>query len=165
MDYLVKSKLLGYLKINSEDGLFQTYTIDLFGKSHTFNLYIFEETINEANSHIVKSLIDNIQAMYERGKIELIKEVDSEIVRYFIDFHKEELGPELLDLFNLNSLEDLSDEIFIRNLNLRMLAISENEEGKLEATMDFSLDENYSDELLVLRYNEDFEIFDISHES
>jgi len=55
--------------------------------------------------------------------------------------------------------------MFIQTLGLRTVIIAPKKDNTIDCTLDFSLPKEFSDELLVVRFNDKFEIYDISHES
>ena len=52
-----------------------------------------------------------------------------------------------------------------QGLEPRAIMIADKQDGTIDCTFDFSLPEEYSDQLLVVRFNDKCEIFYITHES
>jgi len=55
--------------------------------------------------------------------------------------------------------------MFIEKLLPRAIAISANKDNVFDCSLDFSLSEDFTDELLVVRFNNQHEVYDITHES
>ncbi|AVK83032.1 hypothetical protein C3943_05400 [Lysinibacillus sp. B2A1] len=62
-------------------------------------------------------------------------------------------------IFYVSYEKEITSEMFIQTLDLRTVIIAPKKDNTIDCTLDFS------DELLVVRFNDEFEIYDISHES
>ena len=164
--YTINTKLFGKIKADTEDGMCEYYDITLGGRDMNTSLMIFEDTLNDDTLKIVSDLIEHVPEMYEKGKSELMKKRDSDAtVKFFIEWHLDELQEEVLEIFDVSSVKEITSDLFIDELYLRNITIAETKDGWIDCTMDFSLPDEYSDELLVVRFDEKYEIYDISHES
>ena len=165
MEYEIETTLFGKINIPADEGLFEDFSIELGGKEMSVNLYVVEDFLNESNLERVKSVMEQIPKMYETARKYISDNMNSNgFIKYFIECHIEELEG-LEELFDVSSARDITPEMFINRLEPRAIRISNDKETFLDCIFDFSLPEDYSDELLVVSFNEQCEIIDITHES
>lgn len=158
--------LFGHLRFQASEGLFEDYALEIDGRSLTANLYLREHAVNRDNISLVQQELERLPQMYQTAREFLYGQYKSnQTIQKFIESHREEMDAEVLcNYFQVESPELLTDEQFIEKLELRTLAIKPQEDGE-DCTLDFSIDEDLSDELLVVRINRQGEITDLCWES
>lgn len=166
----ITAELFGDMEFSAEEGLSEFYTVVLNGKKTEIFVYIFENFITESNSYIVRKFLDKIPIMYAKAKEKLFSDYKTnELIKFFIKSQINEIDENCLtEYFEIGSVEELTSEVFITKLELRSISIAPIEESKsndIDCTLDFSLDKELSDELLVFRFNKNLEIYEIAHES
>ena len=81
-------------------------------------------------------------------------------------FRQEELDEDaLLEALGVKSREEITPQRFLDALEPRGITLVQGKEEGLDCIFDFSLDPDVSDELLVIRFDQNREIVDIAHES
>jgi len=140
------------------------YSIAFDGKEKGVYLCLFN-VLADDNIKAIEDMLDSVLSMYEKGKAALLSGKDSnELIKNFINFHIEELD-EIHEVFGVDSNDEISAEMFIGNLLPRGIAINVGEDNMVNCSLDFSLPEDYTDELLVVRFNDQHEVYEITHES
>ena len=141
----IDTKLFGEIEIAQPEGLVEDFNITLGGKDMIIDFQVFEDVANDSTIKTIENMLDNIPLMYEKGKKAIIDGMDSNaVIKGFIDdyFYDDDIDV-YLDFFGADSGED----------------------GTIDCTFDFSLPEEYTDQLLVICFNDKHEIFYITHES
>ncbi|MNJ42577.1 hypothetical protein D3C77_375490 [compost metagenome] len=164
--YTINTSLIGKLEVPVGDGLYKSYEFELGGQKTLVSLYIVEDFLTKDNVSTVQHFIDQIPAMYQKAKKDISLSASSnEIIKEYTSFHIEELGDDLVSLFNLASSDQLTPELFVNNLEPRTIRIGPHSNDDIDCTFDFSLPEDFTDELLVVSFNPNLEIYTITHES
>jgi hypothetical protein len=166
----IKTKLLGELHVSISDGLLDDYTLVLGGKEVTFSLFIFDNFLTDETASATIRFIDNIPSLYEKARAEIkAQSADSAMIDYFVkdglDCTDEDYEEYLLDLLEVDSVKEITKEMFLEALELRGLHICETKNDGVICVFDFSLDEEYTDELLVVAFNDVLEVIYITNES
>jgi len=165
--YVLDTKLFGEIEITESDGLIEDFDIVLADKEMTVHFQVFEDVANDSTIKTIKNILDNIPLMYEKGKKAIIDGMDSNaIVESFIDdyFYDNDIDV-YLDIFDVDTTEKVTAIMVAERLEPRAIVIANDKDGMIDCTFDFSLPEEYSDQLLVIRFNDKHEIFNITHES
>lgn len=146
--------LFGHLCFPVSKGLYETFPLVIDGRSFQANLYLWEDVVNCETLSIVQEELERVPQMYRAARKFLYDHLKgNQMIRDFIQSHREYLEPEYLcEYFQIGSPEELTDEQFYEKLELRTLAIKPQENGE-DCTLDFSIDEGLSDELLVIRFD------------
>ena len=136
------------------------------GKGAGANPEVGRESARESKEQIT-ALLEGVPAMYRRARERMERDYAADAtMEFFIRDQLAELdGEPLLAFFGAARLEEISPETFIRRLELKGITIALLADGGMDCTLDFSLDPALTDELLVFRFGQDQEIYDISHES
>jgi len=165
--YSINTKLFGEVEISQSYGLVADYDIVLDGKDMTVHFQIFEDIVNDSTVKIIENMIENIPLMYEKGKKAIIDGMESNtIIKDFIgDYFYDDDVDLYLDFFCVDSAEKVTALMVAQGLEPRAIMIADKQDGTIDCTFDFSLPEEYSDQLLVVRFNDKCEIFYITHES
>lgn len=159
--------LFGPLRFPVKEGLFQTLPVTLEGKGLMVDLFIVEELAQPDRWEAITALLEGVPAMYRRARERMERDYAADAtMEFFIRDQLAELdGEPLLAFFGAARREEISPETFIRRLELKGITIALLADGGMDCTLDFSLDPALTDELLVFRFGQDQEIYDISHES
>lgn len=165
----ITSKLFGNLSFANKDGLMKDFQININGKDLFTTLYIVEECISEDNINQAVQFLDHIPNMYETAKDFIMKNTNNhEVEAYFLESSMDEMDEDdLIDILGIDDAEEISKDLIAQRLEPRTMRISSAKagDGKIDFNFDFSLPEEYTDELLVIYFNADYEIYEISHES
>jgi hypothetical protein len=162
----LSTRLLGELTVPVAEGLFENFTLPLGGKNVAFDLYIFENFLNERTAEIVARCIDGIPLMYDKARAEISERANGDLVDGFVREGIGEMDEDyLLGLFKVDSREEIARESFLAALELRGLHIWQDREGEVGCVLDFSLDKEYTDELLVVSFDQALDVTNVSHES
>ncbi len=158
----LNTKLFGSITFDSEDGLWEYYTIELDGKEIETRLDIEAEQSDE-DVTVIQSFLENIPQMIQKAKAVFVEKYPTdETIRMFVDFQMEEIEEDsLLSRFGVDALSEVTPKLFLEELKLCGISI----DGNAECTLDFCLDKDITDALLVVCFDEDMEICDIAHES
>ena len=162
-----ETAMFGSLACAYSEGLFKTFTIQTQGREFSCDLNIFDNFVNDENYDLVLRFLEGMPVMYKKARAEINANYQTnELMKFFIQFHLEELDKEyLLPYFEAKSMAEITPERFIEKLEMRTISIAPTKDGSCDCTLDFSIDPELSDELLVFRFDKNFEIYDISHES
>ncbi len=166
-DVTIETSLFGVLKFPNSEGILKDFTLELDDKEIRTSLNIWEDFITSKNIAVVKNFLENIPNLYEKA----INEIDNnkaknDVIMDFIESALEEMDEEaLLEIFDVDSVDEITTEIFVQILEPRQIWIAPTSSGDIDCTFDFSLPEEYSDQLLVLRFDSQLDLTDISHES
>lgn len=149
------------------EGLFEAFTIQTQGREFSCDLNIFDNFVNDENYDLVLRFLEGMPVMYKKARAEINANYQTnELMKYFIQSQVEEMEEKyLLPYFEAKSLAEITPERFIDKLEMRMITIAPTKDGGCDCTLDFSIDPELSDKLLVFRFDKNFEIYDISHES
>jgi hypothetical protein len=164
----LNTSLLGSMKFPNEKGLLEDYTLVLDGKEITTAIDIWENFINESNLSLVQEFLEKIPVMYKKAKETIARDYEKNpIMIDFIKFHFEELDlDDISEYFQVDKIQELVFERIISKLEPRAIRIAPvGNQGEIDCTFDFSIDPELSDELLVILFDQNFEIYDITHES
>ena len=164
----INTKTFGELAISAENDLYEDYTLSLGGKDVTFHLHIFEGFLNDETAKIVKHFLDNFPALYDKARAyiaEQTDESDEDIDFFYRDGIEETDEDYLLGLFGVDNTEKITKEMYLAALELRGSHIWMNDKNAIGCVLDFSLNEEYTDELLAVSFNDKLEPLYIAHES
>ncbi len=164
---LLETTLFGVLRFPVKEGLFQTFPLPLRGKSRMVDLYIWENLAQPKEWEPLTALLNAVPEMYQkaRARIEADHETN-EVMAFFIRDQIEELDEDaLLEALGVKSREEITPQRFLDALEPRGITLVQGKEEGLDCIFDFSLDPEVSDELLVIRFDQNREIVDIAHES
>jgi hypothetical protein len=172
MEYFkFQTKLFGEIEITHTGGLFNDYDIALGGNEMKITLSIDENFVDANNIKIIKNLLEHIPEMYQKAKLTILDKMDSnELIKFFIECYFEEndtgkLYEEYHEIFDVDSTAEVTKKMAAKKLEPRMIAIDYLKGDKIQCRFDFSLPEEYTDELLVISFDTQYEICHITHES
>ena len=165
--YTLDTTLFGEIEITQSNGLFEDFDIILGGKSMTVTLNIVEDVATDNAMKIVEDMLNNIPIMYEKGKKVILDGKDSNaLIESFISlyFSHYDIGS-YLDFFGVDSKNGVTTTMIAERLEPRTISIGNDKDSMIDCTFDFSLPPEYTDQLLVIRFDEKNEICFIAHES
>jgi len=169
--YTIDTKLLGEIEVTQSYGIVEDFDITLGGKDMTIHFQIFEDVADDSTIETVEDIIDNIPLMYEKGKNAIIDGMESNaVIKDFIDeyFYDDELDV-YLDFFGVDSADKITALMLAEKLEPRAIVIADvlvkGKDSMIDCSFDFALPEEYTDQLLVIRFNDKHEIYQITHES
>lgn len=158
------TKIFGILEIDPSDGLFIDKVITLNGKTFECNLYISEDFIERQEKSLdrVIEMLDNLDNFEKRARTQLIEEQHSNgLIKSFITFHFDELSEEMKESVS----SEIMPENFLDFIKLSSVNIHTDAEEAFIFQLDFCINPEISDELLVVNFGSDGEILRILHES
>lgn len=158
----LNTDLFGTITFDSEDGLWEYYTIELDGKELSTRLDI-ESYLDEDSSEQMEDFLNRLPQMIHSAKAEFVERYpEDETVRMFVDYQMEEIDEDsLLECFEADDLSEISPEAFLNALQLCGISI----DGNAKCSLDLCLNPDITDALLVVRFDGDLNILDIAHES
>ena len=163
--YTLETKLFGEIEVTQSDGLIADFDIVLGGKDMSVNFQVFEDVANDDTIEIIENMLDNIPLMYEKGKEIILTEKESNaIIKSFIEDYFDDID-EYAELFDVNSSNEITTTMIAKNLEPRSIFITNDNDDMIDCIFDFSLSEEYTDQLLVISFNDKYEICHITHES
>lgn len=164
---LINTKLLGELSYDTEKGLSLDTTVLLDNQEIAIDFDIFENITLPEDYQNIARLTDQISVLYQKVKTELLQQFveGNAIIDYYFEFHLEELTEDVLAKFAVENVENIAKDDLIKGLVLSHVWFAQNDKNELNLTFDFNIIPEYSDELLVVRFDDKGEITDIVHES
>lgn len=156
--------ILGELSFLIDEDFSDFFEITLDDREIEIFLLIHENSVDSDNVRIIIDFINNIPKFYAEAKeaVQLCK--DSGLIRTFIDDEINNIKA-LHQILAVESNCKISDEMFIKGLELRGVGIKGYQEGELDLSLDLSIAPEYTDELLVVYFDEHLEFTHSTHES
>ncbi|MBC2254508.1 DNA-directed RNA polymerase [Listeria ivanovii] len=164
---LINTKLLGELTYDIEKGLLIDTMVVLDNKEIAIDFGVFENITLPEDYQNIARLTDQLPVLYQKAKTELLQQFTegNATIDYYFEFHLEELTEDVLAKFALENLENITKDDLVKGLVLSQVWFAQNNKNELDLTFDFNIIPEYSDELLVVRFDNKGEITDIVHES
>ncbi|MBC2185325.1 DUF2004 domain-containing protein [Listeria sp. FSL L7-0253] len=160
------TKLLGTLPYTQEKGTMIDALIPLDGKETTINFIIWEGLTSEKDFQDIVALTEQIPELYLKAKKTILEQfAENDTITIYFDFHSDELPDEVLAVTGMDTMEHVTNEILVDKLVLAGVSFSPGSNSEIELTFDFKLLPEDSDELLVVRFDKNGAITDLSHES
>ncbi|MBC1432070.1 DUF2004 domain-containing protein [Listeria welshimeri] len=163
---ILTTKLLGKLTYDKEKGILTDAVIPLDGKNVTLDFDVFEGITSEVVFQDIVTLTDQIPKLYIKAKKTILEQFgENNIISFYFDYHIDNMPNEVLEITQVDTFKKISSKLLVDKLVLSKAWFSLNLDDEIELTFDFTLLPNDSDELLVVRFNRNEEIIDLSHES
>lgn len=158
----LNTDLFGTITFDSEDGLWEYYTIEMDGKEISTRLDI-ESYLDAETAEQMEDFLNRLPQMIHSAKTEAMERYsEDETVQGFVDYQMEEIDVDsLLECFEADDLSEITPEAFLNALQLCGISI----DGNAKCSIDLCLDPDITDALLVVRFDENLKITDIAHES
>jgi hypothetical protein len=138
--------------------------IDVNGRKSNCGLYISDDIAGyDKLEKKVEFLLDRIDELDEKARYILEDELkaNNSLITEFIDFHLEEMLDEAQAKLGV---DHISHELFIKSLDLKALGFHLNG-NDIQCGFDYSIGEEFTDELLVVKFTSDAELIEVAHES
>ncbi|MBC1782365.1 DUF2004 domain-containing protein [Listeria welshimeri] len=163
---ILTTKLLGKLTYDKEKGILTDAVIPLDGKNVILDFDVFEGITSEVVFQDIVTLTDQIPKLYINAKKTILEQFgENNIISFYFDYHIDNMPNEVLEITQVDTFKKISSKLLVDKLVLSKAWFSLNLDDEIELTFDFTLLPNDSDELLVVRFNRNEEIIDLSHES
>lgn len=165
----LETRLFGSLRFPVKEGLFQTFPLTIGGRSMVADLFIWEELARPERWEALAGLLDRLPEMYRKARERFEADYESnEVIRFFLRDQLQEMDEApLLASLGVSSREEATPERFVQRLELRGVTVAPRPgaQEEMDCTLDFCLDPEITDQLLVFRFTQELELYDISHES
>ena len=133
------------------------------------DLFIWEELARPERWEALAGLLDRLPEMYRKARERFEADYESnEVIRFFLRDQLQEMDEApLLASLGVSSREEATPERFVQRLELRGVTVAPlpGAQEEMDCTLDFCLDPEITDQLLVFRFTQELELYDISHES
>ena len=132
-----------------------------------------ELTSNDEAMAIVASMIDEVDTLVEAAKDFLKNTLSNEgneyygTVAYFMEFHRDEMDADtVLELFPSSNVDTITFTEMVDFLKMiRFGSLIDNKTNQQAFIMDLSFNPELTDELMVIYFNLEKQVFYITHES
>lgn len=132
-----------------------------------------ELTSNDEAMAIVASMIDEVDTLVEAAKDFLKNTLSNEgneyygTVAYFMEFHRDEMDADtVLELFPSSNVDTITFTEMIDFLKMiRFGSLIDNKTNQQAFIMDLSFNPELTDELMVIYFNLEKQVFYVTHES
>ena len=132
-----------------------------------------ELTSNDEAMEIVASMIDEVDTLVEAAKDFLKNTLSNEgneyygTVAYFMEFHRDEMDADtVLELFPSSNVDKITFTKMVDFLKMiRFGSLIDNKTNQQAFIMDLSFNPELTDELMVIYFNLEKQVFYVTHES
>lgn len=132
-----------------------------------------ELTSNDEAMEIVASMIDEVDTLVEAAKDFLKNTLSNEgneyygTVAYFMEFHRDEMDADtVLELFPSSNVDTITFTEMVDFLKMiRFGSLIDNKTNQQAFIMDLSFNSELTDELMVIYFNLEKQVFYVTHES
>ena len=132
-----------------------------------------ELTSNDEAMAVVASMIDEVDTLVEAAKNFLKNTLSNEeneyygTVAYFMEFHRDEMDADtVLELFPSSNVDTITFIEMVDFLKMiRFGSLIDNKTNQQAFTMDLSFNPELTDELMVIYFNLEKQVFYVTHES
>jgi len=159
------TNLFGELDVVLKDGFSESFELSFENRKMETFLFIHEQTLSGDNADAIIDFLNQIPMLYNKAKNAILaRKDDSKLIRYFIDEEVENIDT-LHEIFNVESNDDITNEMFIKQPELSGIGINRNQDSELDWHIDLTIAPEYTDELLVVYFDSELEVTSITHES
>lgn len=159
----IETRTFGSIEIG-ESAPYIKQVIQVNGRPENCGLYIADEFSGHA-SHCLRiaEIVDDIDAIDAKARDILRQELQDEnaTVIGFLDFHLEEVEDEIRAKLQVSTIDR---ELLLQRLDLRTIGFTMRGEG-IEFSLDYCPGEEFSDELLVVKFLANGDLIVVAHES
>lgn len=159
----IETKLFGTVEVGENAPYFQKM-IQVNGQPAHCGLYVTEELAGDTASCCkIVAFIDDLDAFDTRAREILLQELThvNACVIEFLDLHLEEVEDEIKAKLQVTTVDR---KLLLEHLDLRAIGFFQ-PEGALEMWLDYCPGEDFSDELLVVKFNAEGECIGVRQES
>lgn len=163
---VLKSQLFGPIAYTESEGTYQTVSFQDTRTQQQTTLQIFEG-LSSTQLAQIEPIIDQLPVYSDRARSYLLAELSNNngVIDFFINYHKDELGDELAEFFNLNDVAQLTSQHLVERLLLNNIVIYLDKNKGIRVVFDYMVNPEMSDEILVVSCDLNGVITDLSHES
>lgn len=171
-EIIMKLKSKKYPNIKYEKG--EEIFLSLDEANSSFYFDVEEElTSNDEAMAIVATTLDEVDTLTETAKEFLKKTLENEkseyygIVAYFMEFHRDEMEPDTVaELFPVDNPSTIPFVEMVNYLKLnRFGSLIDNKSKQQAFIMDLSFNPEVTDELMVIYFNLEKQVYYVTHES
>lgn len=143
----------------NDDDVYEVAEVTIGGWTSQVGLFIDElvleaYTLSDLEQHLASSTLDQYDGLARTAFAS-----DEVYVPDFVGFHLEGLAEQLAE----KGVTDRAS--FLENLVVRAVGLTIEESGQLVCNLDYTIDQELSDELLVAYFTADGQLLTLSHES
>ena len=161
----IETRTYGNVDIG-DSGLYIKQVIQINGRSENCGLYIADGFSGHASHYPrIAEIIDDIDAIDTKARDILRQELQDEnaLVVTFLDFHLEEVEDEIKAKLQVSTIDR---KLLLQRLDLRTIGFNLREtENAIEFHLDYCPGEEFSDELLVVKFRSNGDLIVVAHES
>ena len=149
------------VKIEADSG-FWSGEVNICGVTLPMSIYI-DSAVSDTELKHAELLLDSLPELRRRARAAIgsAAESDATIMRDFFQFHVDEVPHALPQALRAGG----TNGAFVEALELCSVAIHAHEHFAFQLVLDFSFGRQHSDELLVVKFDPDGVIHQVSHES
>ena len=168
---MIEKTLLHFEKIQIEN-LEEYYNVDIQfnGKEIQIDLNFENKTIDASTFDKIKNFLENIEKFDKQNEDYIKSDFENEngdTVKEYVTFHIEELGDDFLEQMDISSDETDKVQILLTKLHLRRIGLYP--DGKYDtsyfAVFDYSFNPEFTDQLIVVKTDENGNLDHLSWES
>ena len=168
---MIEKTLPHFGKLQTEN-LEEYYNVDteFKGKEIQIDLNFENKTIDTATFDKIKKFIENIEEFDKQNQSYIKSDFDDEngdTVKEYVTFHIEELGDEFLEQIDISSDDVDKEQTFLTKLDLTRVGLYP--DGKYNtsyfAVFDYTINRDLSDQLIVVKTDENGTLDHLSWES
>lgn len=159
-----KSKIFGDVVISIEDN---DASLELQFENQDLFFFFTEYAFYGDKAPICFKVIDNYLEMNQIAKKEIIEHFSKNAtIRYYFECHFDMLDKEeLIEIFGVDDFQKMDIESVVKKLGYPDLLLGIQKNGEITISVDYQISKEYSDEILCVRMDENFNVVDFSHES
>ena len=161
----IDNKIFGNINVDAKEGAYiSEAAFSNNGRDSRCSLFIGEGFELSEHINLVSNLLDDICKLDEDSRKALSDQNkdNNTTIKDYVEFHLEEVPDEVREKTG-NS--EISSEAFIDSLDLCGVGVHIDSENVISLNCDYCIGKDFSDELLVVRFNTDKMITDIVNES
>ena len=161
----IETRMFGAVEVG-ESTPYLKQVIQINGQPQNCGLYIADE-FSEHASHCLKiaELIDDLDAIDTKARKILHQKLQDEntLVVDYLDYHVEEVANEIKDKLQVSNIDQ---NLLLQSLDLRAIGFHlEEADHSINLCLDYCPGEEFSDQLLVVKFRENGDLIEVAHES
>ena len=159
----LKTKYFEELDFSIGEDFGEHIVADFGAGERSFWVYVDEEAVTKESLSIVKRFLDNADELYKKaiGYIKAHYKEEEGIVS-FIHTLLDDVYEDLIEFYEI---EEIDEKGIIDRVELTSLWFSKNDKGNKVCVHDFRMKDDFCDEVIAVRFDENFEVISVSHES
>lgn len=159
-----KSKIFGDIVISLED---DDASVELQLENQDIFFFFTEYAFYGDKAPVCLEVIDKYLEMNQIAKKEIIEYFSKNAtIRYYFECHFDMLEQEeLIEIFGVDDFLKIDIESVVTKLGYPDLLLGIQKSGEIIISVDYQISKEYSDEILCVKMDENFNVVDFSHES